>query len=80
VGGRVFDRKRRATALSGNSSGAEICSSEAALMEHGQGMAGLSDRWLEAICLLGPVDRCRERQAAFRGAVLDLPILDPPRG
>ena len=53
---------------------------EAALMEQGQGMASLSDRLLDAICLLGPLDRCRERLAAFRGAGVDLPILYPPVG
>jgi alkanesulfonate monooxygenase SsuD/methylene tetrahydromethanopterin reductase-like flavin-dependent oxidoreductase (luciferase family) len=53
---------------------------EAALMERGEGMASLSDRLLDAICLIGPVDRCRERLAAFRGAGLDLPILFPPVG
>jgi 5,10-methylenetetrahydromethanopterin reductase len=53
---------------------------EAALMEQGQGMAGLSDRLLDAICLLGPVERCRERLAEYRGAGVDLPILYPPIG
>jgi alkanesulfonate monooxygenase SsuD/methylene tetrahydromethanopterin reductase-like flavin-dependent oxidoreductase (luciferase family) len=53
---------------------------EAALMEQGQGLAGLSDRLLEAICLLGPAERCRERLAAYRAAGLDLPILYPPIG
>ncbi len=53
---------------------------EAALMEQGQGTVGLSDRLLEAICLLGPAERCRERLAAYRAAGLDLPILYPPIG
>ena len=53
---------------------------EAALMEQGQGMASLSDRLLDAICLLGPMDRCREQLAAFRGAGVGLPILYPPIG
>jgi alkanesulfonate monooxygenase SsuD/methylene tetrahydromethanopterin reductase-like flavin-dependent oxidoreductase (luciferase family) len=53
---------------------------ESALMEQGQGMAGLSDRLLEAICLLGPVDRCRKRLAAYREAGVGLPILYPPIG
>ena len=53
---------------------------EAALMEQGQGMAGLSDRLLDAICLLGPLERCRERLAEYRAAGLDLPILYPPIG
>ena len=48
---------------------------EAALMEQGQGMAGLSDRLLDAVCLLGPAERCRERLAEYRAAGLDLPIL-----
>ena len=53
---------------------------EAALMERGEGMAGLSDRLLEAICLLGPKDRCQEQLTAFRDAGVDLPILYPPIG
>jgi alkanesulfonate monooxygenase SsuD/methylene tetrahydromethanopterin reductase-like flavin-dependent oxidoreductase (luciferase family) len=53
---------------------------EAALMERGEGMAGLSDRLLDAICLIGPKDRCQEQLAAFRAAGVDLPILYPPIG
>lgn len=53
---------------------------EAALMEDGDGMAGLSDRLLDAVCLLGPPDRCRERLAAYRAAGVGLPILYPPIG
>jgi probable F420-dependent oxidoreductase len=53
---------------------------EAALMERGEGMAGLSDRLLEAICLIGPMERCREQLAAFRESGVDLPILYPPVG
>jgi alkanesulfonate monooxygenase SsuD/methylene tetrahydromethanopterin reductase-like flavin-dependent oxidoreductase (luciferase family) len=53
---------------------------EAALMERGEGMAGLSDRLLEAICLIGPPERCRERLAAYRAAGVGLPILYPPIG
>jgi 5,10-methylenetetrahydromethanopterin reductase len=53
---------------------------EAAVMEQGHGLAGLSDRLLEAICLLGPVERCQERLAEYRAAGLDLPILYPPIG
>jgi alkanesulfonate monooxygenase SsuD/methylene tetrahydromethanopterin reductase-like flavin-dependent oxidoreductase (luciferase family) len=53
---------------------------EAALMERGDGMAGLTDRLLDAICLLGPLDRCRERLAAYREAGVELPILYPPIG
>ena len=53
---------------------------EAAKMEQGGGMASLSDRLLDAVCLLGPLARCRERLAAFRSAGVDLPILVPPIG
>jgi len=49
-------------------------------MEKGQGMAGLSDRLLDAICLIGPPERCREHLGAFRAAGVDLPILYPPIG
>ena len=53
---------------------------EAAQMEHGAGAAALSDRLLDAVCLLGSVTRCREQLAAFRTAGVDLPILLPPAG
>jgi hypothetical protein len=32
---------------------------------------------LDAICLIGPILRCREQLAAFRVAGVDLPILSP---
>jgi hypothetical protein len=35
---------------------------------------------LDAICLIGPVTRCRDRLAAYRDAGLDLPILWPAIG
>jgi len=50
---------------------------EAVLMERGDGMESLSDRLLDAICLIGPMERCRERPAAFHEAGVDLPILYP---
>jgi alkanesulfonate monooxygenase SsuD/methylene tetrahydromethanopterin reductase-like flavin-dependent oxidoreductase (luciferase family) len=53
---------------------------EAAKMEQGGGTASLSDRLLDAVCLLGPLARCRERLAAFRTVGVDLPILVPPIG
>jgi alkanesulfonate monooxygenase SsuD/methylene tetrahydromethanopterin reductase-like flavin-dependent oxidoreductase (luciferase family) len=53
---------------------------EAAKAEQGAGPASLSDRLLDAVCLIGPVARCREQLAAFQGAGLDLPILVPPIG
>jgi alkanesulfonate monooxygenase SsuD/methylene tetrahydromethanopterin reductase-like flavin-dependent oxidoreductase (luciferase family) len=53
---------------------------EAAEMEKGGGGASLSDRLLDAVCLLGPLARCREQLAAFRTAGVDLPILVPPIG
>jgi alkanesulfonate monooxygenase SsuD/methylene tetrahydromethanopterin reductase-like flavin-dependent oxidoreductase (luciferase family) len=53
---------------------------EAAEMEKGAGGAALSDRLLDAVCLLGPMARCREQLAAFRSAGVDLPILAPPIG
>ena len=49
-------------------------------MEKGAGGASLSDRLLDAVCLLGPIDRCREQLASFRSAGVDLPILMPPIG
>ena len=53
---------------------------EAALMEQGGGLASLTDRLLDSVCLLGPVSRCREQMTAFRTAGVDLPILVPPIG
>jgi 5,10-methylenetetrahydromethanopterin reductase len=52
--------------------------SEADQMEKGVGGAALSDRLLDAVCLIGPLARCREQLAAFRSAGTDLPILMPP--
>ena len=53
---------------------------EAAQAEAGAGGASLSDRLLDAVCLIGPLSRCREQLAAFRAAGTDLPILSPPIG
>ena len=53
---------------------------EAARAEAGAGGASLSDRLLHAVCLIGPISRCREQLAAFRAAGVDLPILSPPIG
>jgi alkanesulfonate monooxygenase SsuD/methylene tetrahydromethanopterin reductase-like flavin-dependent oxidoreductase (luciferase family) len=53
---------------------------EAAKAEAGAGGDSLSNRMLDAICLIGPVSRCREQLAAFRAAGVDLPILSPPIG
>jgi len=53
---------------------------EAAEMEKGVGGGSLSDRLLDAVCVLGPIARCREQLAAFRTAGVDLPILVPPIG
>jgi alkanesulfonate monooxygenase SsuD/methylene tetrahydromethanopterin reductase-like flavin-dependent oxidoreductase (luciferase family) len=53
---------------------------EAAEMEKGAGGAALSDPLLDAVCLIGPMERCREQLAAFRSAGVDLPILMPPIG
>jgi alkanesulfonate monooxygenase SsuD/methylene tetrahydromethanopterin reductase-like flavin-dependent oxidoreductase (luciferase family) len=53
---------------------------EAAKAEQGAGGDSLSDRMLDAVCLIGPISRCREQLAAFRAAGVDLPILSPPIG
>ena len=53
---------------------------EAAKAEAGAGGNSLSDRMLDAICLIGPISRCREQLAAFRAAGVDLPILSAPIG
>ena len=49
-------------------------------MEKGVGGPSLSDRVLDAVCLTGPLSRCREQLAAFRSAGVDLPILVAPIG
>ena len=53
---------------------------EADQMEKGAGGAALSDRILDAVCLTGPLARCREQLAGFRSAGVDLPILVAPIG
>jgi 5,10-methylenetetrahydromethanopterin reductase len=53
---------------------------EADQMEKGVGGPSLSDRMLDAVCLTGPLTRCREQLAAFRSAGVDLPILVAPIG
>jgi 5,10-methylenetetrahydromethanopterin reductase len=53
---------------------------EADRAEQGAGGDALSDRLLDAICLIGPVARCRDRLAQYREAGLDLPILWPGLG
>ncbi|MEE8290827.1 MAG: LLM class flavin-dependent oxidoreductase, partial [Candidatus Tectomicrobia bacterium] len=54
---------------------------EAERMEQGQaGPNSLTDRILDAVCLLGSVERCQEQLAAFRGSGVDMPILWPPLG
>src|SRR5438445_982119 len=50
---------------------------EADQAEQGAGGDALSDRLLDAICLIGPVGHCRDRLAEYREAGLDLPILWP---
>ncbi len=54
---------------------------EADRMEQGQaGPDSLTDRILDAVCLLGPVERCQEQLSSFRGSGVDMPILLPPLG
>lgn len=53
---------------------------EAVEMEKGAGGAALTDRLLDAICLIGPSGRCNEQLSEFRAAGLDFPILVPPIG
>jgi alkanesulfonate monooxygenase SsuD/methylene tetrahydromethanopterin reductase-like flavin-dependent oxidoreductase (luciferase family) len=53
---------------------------EANQMEQGAGGAALSDRLLDSICLLGPVERCQEHLAELREAGVGLPILMAPIG
>jgi hypothetical protein len=53
---------------------------EADAAERGETGKALSNRLLDAICLMGPVSRCREQLQAFRSAGVDLPILYPAIG
>jgi alkanesulfonate monooxygenase SsuD/methylene tetrahydromethanopterin reductase-like flavin-dependent oxidoreductase (luciferase family) len=53
---------------------------EAAQAEQGAGGASLSDRLLDAVCLIGPISRCHDQLAAYREAGTDWPILSPPIG
>jgi alkanesulfonate monooxygenase SsuD/methylene tetrahydromethanopterin reductase-like flavin-dependent oxidoreductase (luciferase family) len=53
---------------------------EAEKARQGAGGDSLSDEFLDAVCLIGPASRCRERLARFTAAGLDLPILVPPIG
>lgn len=53
---------------------------EAEKAKQGAGGDSLSDAFLDAVCLIGPASRCRERLARFTAAGLDLPILVPPVG
>src|SRR5215831_13532899 len=53
---------------------------EATRMEQGEGPASLTDRLLDAVCLLGPMARCQEQLTAFRAAGVNVPILLPPIG
>jgi alkanesulfonate monooxygenase SsuD/methylene tetrahydromethanopterin reductase-like flavin-dependent oxidoreductase (luciferase family) len=50
---------------------------EAEAMERGDIMRGLSDRLLDAVCLLGPPAACRDRLVARREAGVAFPILVP---
>jgi alkanesulfonate monooxygenase SsuD/methylene tetrahydromethanopterin reductase-like flavin-dependent oxidoreductase (luciferase family) len=53
---------------------------EAERAEQGAGSDALSDRVLDAICLIGPAGRCRDRLAEYRAVGVDLPILWPGLG
>jgi alkanesulfonate monooxygenase SsuD/methylene tetrahydromethanopterin reductase-like flavin-dependent oxidoreductase (luciferase family) len=53
---------------------------EAEKAEQGAAADALSDRLLDAVCLIGSLARCREQLAAFRAAGVDLPILYAPIG
>jgi alkanesulfonate monooxygenase SsuD/methylene tetrahydromethanopterin reductase-like flavin-dependent oxidoreductase (luciferase family) len=50
---------------------------EAEAMERGDVLRGLTDRLLDAVCLLGPPAACRDRLVALREAGVTLPILLP---
>jgi alkanesulfonate monooxygenase SsuD/methylene tetrahydromethanopterin reductase-like flavin-dependent oxidoreductase (luciferase family) len=49
-------------------------------MVNGAGGAALSERLLDAVCLIGGVDECLERLGVYREAGVGMPILMPPIG
>src|SRR6185312_179714 len=53
---------------------------EASKAEQGVMAEAISDRLLDAFCLVGPAGRCRDHLVAFREAGVDLPILYTPLG
>jgi alkanesulfonate monooxygenase SsuD/methylene tetrahydromethanopterin reductase-like flavin-dependent oxidoreductase (luciferase family) len=57
----------------------EVATVEAALAanDHGAVLAAASDRLLDAVCLIGPPSRCRERLSVFRDAGVETAILVP---
>jgi hypothetical protein len=50
------------------------------MMEHGAGAESLTDSLLDAICLIGSVERCNQRLTEYREAGVDMPILMAPLG
>ena len=38
------------------------------------GAGSLTNELLDSICLIGPLDRCKQRLAEYREAGIDLPI------
>jgi len=53
---------------------------ETSKMEQGAGAESLSNELLDSICLIGPLDRCKQRLAEYREAGVELPILMAPLG
>jgi alkanesulfonate monooxygenase SsuD/methylene tetrahydromethanopterin reductase-like flavin-dependent oxidoreductase (luciferase family) len=53
---------------------------EARQMELGAGADSLSNDLLDSICLIGPVENCKQQLAEYRAAGVDLPILMAPLG
>jgi alkanesulfonate monooxygenase SsuD/methylene tetrahydromethanopterin reductase-like flavin-dependent oxidoreductase (luciferase family) len=53
---------------------------DAVSAEQGAGGDALSDAFLDSVCLIGSLGRCRERLGVFREAGVTLPILVPPIG
>jgi alkanesulfonate monooxygenase SsuD/methylene tetrahydromethanopterin reductase-like flavin-dependent oxidoreductase (luciferase family) len=53
---------------------------EADAMERGEGATALTNELLDSFCLIGPLERCRQRLAEYRSAGVDMPILMAPLG
>jgi alkanesulfonate monooxygenase SsuD/methylene tetrahydromethanopterin reductase-like flavin-dependent oxidoreductase (luciferase family) len=62
---------------SGFEAEAQAIESAAARGDRAGAVTAVSDRMLDEVLLVGPLERCRERLAAFREAGIDFPLIAP---